>query len=188
MSPPREGSANAPRSLAGYAVLGLVAEGTTHGFAVARFLTPEADVGRVYVVARPAVYREIELLAVAGLVQELTSQRSSCGPRRTPLRITSMGRRLLDEWLWRPVEHVRDLRTEFLVKLVLIERAGLDPAGLIAAQADRLSPVLAGLKAKYAQAQGFDQAVALWRVKSAEAALEFLADLRVERATATTMR
>jgi PadR family transcriptional regulator AphA len=167
--------------LAGYTVLGLIGEGGTHGFAVARLLAADGEIGQVYEVARPAVYREIESLVSAGLVQHLPVEPGDRGPRRTPLAITRPGRRLLERWLWNPARHVRDIRTEFLVKLALIERTGRDPAPLIAAQLAAVSPVVAGLVDRHLDSQGFDRAVSLWRVKSAQAAEQFLAELAADR-------
>jgi PadR family transcriptional regulator AphA len=168
-------------SLTGYAVLGLIGEGGVHGFAVARSLAAEGEIGQVYEVARPAVYREIETLVASGLVQALPVEPGHRGPQRTPLAITRPGRRLLERWLWSPARHVRDIRTEFLVKLALIERSGRDPSPLITAQLEAVIPVVAGLIDRHSESEGFDRAVSLWRVKSAQAAQQFLAELAVDR-------
>jgi hypothetical protein len=45
------------------------------------------------------------------------------------------------DWLTRPVEHTRDVRSELLVKLALLDRAGKDPQPLLAAQREQLVPV-----------------------------------------------
>ncbi|MGW4800686.1 hypothetical protein ACWEPC_50535, partial [Nonomuraea sp. NPDC004297] len=74
-------------------------------------------------------------------------------------------------WLTRPVAHIRDMRTEFLVKLALLDRAATDPAPLLAAQARRLEPIVAGLRERRERADGFEHLVASWRYETAEAAL-----------------
>lgn len=181
MPPPGHDSRNpgpepAP-SLAEYAALGVVAEGRQHGFAVARLLAPDGDVGRVYGVARPAVYRAIERLTDAGLVEALDVEPGNRGPRRTPLRITRSGRRVLDSWLWAPVRHVRLIRTEFLVKVVLIDRAGGDPTSLIRAQIEVLAPVVDAIAEHHSGTFGSERTVSLWRVRSAQATLQFLEEL-----------
>ncbi len=51
-----------------WAVLALVAEGPTHGFAVARALAPGGEVGRVWAMRRPLVYRTLDVLADRELV------------------------------------------------------------------------------------------------------------------------
>lgn len=164
-------------SLAELAVLGVVAEGRRHGFAVARILEPSGELGLIYGVGRPAVYRSIERLADAGLVGYLDAEPGNRGPRRTPLRVTESGHRALEEWLWEPVGHIRQLRTEFLVKFALIERSGRDPAPLIAAQTEVVAPIVAGIIESQPVAKGTERVVSLWRAHSARAALQFLVEL-----------
>jgi PadR family transcriptional regulator AphA len=171
-------------SLAEYAVVGVVAEGRQHGFAVARLLGSDGEIGRVYGVGRPAVYRAIERLIEVGVIRPLKVEPGDRGPRRTPLSVTPKGRRWLEDWLGRPVHHIRDLRTEFLVKLTLIDRAGLDPSRLIAAQIDALRPIVTSIEAKHGESAGYDRALSMWRAYSARAALQFLVDLAAERASA----
>lgn len=168
-------------SLAEYAALGAVAEGRSHGFAVARLLGPDGDIGRVYGVARPAVYRAVERLIDAGLVQALEVEPGDRGPRRTPLRITRTGRRVLDLWMWAPVKHVRQIRTEFLVKVVLIDRSGGDPSPLIRAQIAVLGPVVDAIAEHHTGTSRSERTVSLWRVRSAQATLRFLEELAEER-------
>lgn len=175
-----------PLSLAEYAVLGLVAGSGTHGFAVARVLAPAGEIGQMYSVARPAVYRAIERLIDTGLVRRMEAEPGQRGPQRTPLRLTATGQRRLDEWLERPVAHVREIRTEFLVKLALLERSGREPRDLVCAQIDVLTPVVSAIAAQQDEASWPDVPVALWRARSAEAALRFLHDLRdLRRGSAT---
>ena len=52
-----------------WAVLALVAEGPTHGFAIARALAPGSDVGRVWAMRRPLVYRALDVLTEQELVR-----------------------------------------------------------------------------------------------------------------------
>lgn len=171
-------------SLAEYAVLGIVAECPVHGFAVARLLGTDGDIGGVYAVARPAVYRAIERLIGLGLLESLSAEKGQGGPRRTPVAVTAEGRRWLEAWLWQPVPHIRELRTAFLVKLTLLDRAGLDPSRLIGEQIDTLEPIVASIEAQRRQRAGRDRAVSMWRAYSARAALQFLIDLVAERAAA----
>lgn len=168
-------------SLAELAVLGVVAGGPLHGFAAARLLSRDGDVGRVYAVARPAVYRAIERLIDARLIEPLDVEPGNRGPRRTPLRLTPAGRRVHESWLWTPVRHVREIRTEFLAKVVFIDRAGGDPSPLIRAQIDVLGPVVEAIAQHYQGSTGSERTVSLWRIRSAEAALQFLHELAADR-------
>lgn len=161
-------------TLTDWVVLALIAEGPRHGWALARLLQHDGDVGRVWTVRRPLVYRAVSQLAELGLVREAGDAPSERGPRRVLVRVTPRGRRALDRWLGQPVEHVRDLRTELLLKLLLSRRAGKDPQPLVHAQRDALLPRRVELERQLEAAAGFDAVLLRWRVESIHAALRFL--------------
>ena len=56
-------------SLPEWAALGVLCEGPRHGWAVARELAPDGEIGRVYSCTRPLVYRALAQLREAGLVE-----------------------------------------------------------------------------------------------------------------------
>src|SRR4051794_23893382 len=109
-----------------WAVLGILGGGPAHGFAVSRRLSGQGDVGRVWSLSRPLAYRAIDQLSRRGLVAPVRSE-SGEGPDRTVVAVTAEGQRRLREWLARPVAHVRDMRSELLLKLVLCELNQVDP-------------------------------------------------------------
>jgi PadR family transcriptional regulator AphA len=164
-------------SLAEHLVLGLIAEHPAHGFALARLVARDGPIGRVYEIPRPVVYRSIGRLVEAGLVQPRGVEHGQGGPQRTVLRITPRGRRVLRAWLSQPVEHVRDLRTEFLAKLALLERIGADPGPLLDAQRQVLEPIVVALAEQKERARDFDRSILAWRYEAARAAVRFLDDL-----------
>lgn len=161
-------------SAATWAVLGVLAEGPTHGFAVAQLLGAGGPLGRVWSVPRPLVYRELNRLVQLGLAVERATERSEQGPARTIVAITPAGRRAARRWLARPVDHVREVRSALLLKLALLDRAGTDPRPLLEAQRQRLQPQLAGLEKLCDRAEGFDLVLAQWRLASSRATLQFL--------------
>ncbi len=172
-------------SAAAWAVLGAVREGPTHGFAVAQLLAADGELGQVWTVGRPMVYRELDKLVGLGLVRERSTQRSERGPARTIVSVTPAGRAAVERWLVEPVEHIRDVRSLLLLKLALIARAGEAPGPLLRAQRDRFGRQLDGLLAARDAAEGFDRVLAQWRVAGSQAAVEFLdlalADARAQR-------
>src|SRR5262245_30857708 len=97
-------------SLTEHAVLGVLAERPTHGFAIARTLSPTGSVGRVLTVRRPLVYRALDRLVDIGLAQPVHSEPGEAGPQRVIHKATPNGRRRLNRWLDEPVQHIRDLR------------------------------------------------------------------------------
>jgi len=159
-------------SLTEWVVLALVAESATHGFAVARELEAGSDLGRILTVHRPLVYRALDRLRDHGLIQDGTTEPGDSGPNRTVKRVTRSGKKALATWFTEPVDHVRDLRITFLIKLRLTERLGADRGPLVEAQRNELASTFDRLAA------GDDtDVVDQWRRHSAAAAASFLADL-----------
>lgn len=174
-------------SLAEWLVLCLVCEAPAHGFAITRILADDGDLGQIWRVPKPVIYRALQRLEAVGLVATIEIQPSSEGPARSLVDATVAGRRAATTWLKRPVSHNRDIRSELLVKLALLERAEADAAPLLAAQREKLEPVSAALRARLAEATGFDRTVTLWRCETVAATLRFLDALR-EPATAARAR
>lgn len=161
-----------------WAVLGSVSEGPTHGFAVARLLAEDAPVGRVWTVSRQDVYQALKKLVQLGLIGERSTEPGNRGPTRTIVAATPAGKRVLRRWLNEPVDHVRDVRSLLLLKLLLLDRAGRDPRPLIDAQRARLTPLLEGLESQRRYTEGFERVLVEWRVTSCRATLQFLEGLR----------
>ncbi len=181
------GPAQPRLSLAEWLVLCLVCEAPTHGFALARMLAGDGELGQVWRVPKPVVYRALQRLEAMELVATIEVQPSSVGPARSLVDVTKAGRRAAEAWLTRPVSHNRDIRSELLVKLALLDRAGADPAPLLDAQRDKLQPVNEALRTRLAEASGFDRTVSLWRCENMAATLRFLEAMR-EPATAVRAR
>jgi len=163
-------------SLADWVVLGVVAEAPTHGWPIVRTLRGDGELGRIWTVPRPIVYRSLTTLTDRGFVEESGTESESRGPKRTIVRVTSTGRAALKRWLATPVEHVRDVRTEFLVKLALLDRAGKSSQELVDRQIAHLEPVIRAVSAP-PTGEGFDVVLARWRREQALAVDRFLRSL-----------
>ncbi|MEV6926467.1 PadR family transcriptional regulator [Dactylosporangium sp. NPDC051485] len=161
-------------SLAEWIVLTLVDEGPAHGFAIAALTAEDGDVGRAWHVPRPIVYRAADRLTAAGLLVVTETTAGHRGPQRSILTTTEAGAAAVADWLARPVGHVRDLRSEFLVKLALLTRRGCALDALVAAQREVLAPLEPALARRRAEATGFTAILAAWRHENARAALSFL--------------
>jgi DNA-binding PadR family transcriptional regulator len=150
--------------------LALVAEAPTHGWAVARLLAPEGELGRIWALSRPLTYRAIDQLVAAGMVAR-TGNEPGQGRARTIVAATAAGKRRNRRWLDQPVAHLRDVRTELLVKLELRRRVGLPLAPLLEAQQEAFAPIVERLR----RAGDHDtDLVALWRQESAGTVERFL--------------
>jgi DNA-binding PadR family transcriptional regulator len=161
----------AERPLAEWVCLALVDEAPTHGWAVARTLAPEGDVGRIWSLSRPLTYRAIDRLVADGLVVA-SGVAPGSGPARTMLRTSPAGRRAARSWLRQPVAHLRDVRTELLCKLVLAERRNASARPLLDAQRQTFAPAFEALTRR-ARARDAD-VVDRWRHESSEAVRAFL--------------
>jgi PadR family transcriptional regulator AphA len=132
-------------------------------------LAPDGEVGRIWSLSRPLTYRAID-----GLVEKhLITRRGHAAGRgrdRVILEPTPAGRRVAARWLDEPAQHLRDVRTELLVKLFLRKRIGLDNEPLLAAQLQIFAPTIDVLTSTDAD----DDFVDLWRRESARAVRRFL--------------
>jgi DNA-binding PadR family transcriptional regulator len=161
-------------SLSEWLVLCLVCEQPRHGFAIARLLEAEGTLGKVWRVPKPVIYRALQRLEQLGLVRTAEQQASSQGPVRSLVDATEAGREAAAAWLTTPVSHTRDVRSELLVKLALLDRAGTDPRPLLATQREHLVPLAGALHARLDDATGFDRTLALWRYETVSATIRFL--------------
>jgi PadR family transcriptional regulator AphA len=164
-------------TLAEWAVLGLLGCGPQHAFAIVKSLARGGEFGRIWAVPTPVVYRAVNTLREDGLIEVVGEERSDAGPPRTLLSITRTGKRRLDAWLNTPVTHMRDVRSELMLKLAFLARMRRSAAPLVEAQAEAFAPMLKGLQANVKSAEGdgsFDVALSRWRLESARAVMRFL--------------
>jgi tRNA-Thr(GGU) m(6)t(6)A37 methyltransferase TsaA len=161
--------------------LGLLCEGPRHGWAIARELAPEGELGRVHACTRPLVYRALGQLRDSELVEEKGTAASEEGPARTTLAATRRGRAAFRKWRDSAVEHVRDLRSELMLKLLFQERAGTDPSGLLREQAAFLTRAELVLERQLRSSTAFERTLVLWRLSVVRAALSFVEALLDQR-------
>ncbi len=163
-------------ALAEWTVLVLLSQRPAHGFALSQLTAPDGELGRIWRIPRPVVYRAIGRLVEAGLIAP-ASVEPGLGPQRTIYTVTGPGRQEAERWLSTPVEHVRDIRSQLLIKLALLHRAGRDPADLLSRQRAALEPIAHAMQAPGAGRDGFDAILLAWRRATATAALGFLDDI-----------
>ena len=165
-----------PIALAERTVLVLLSQRPAHGFAVSQLTAPGGELGRIWRIPRPVVYRAIGRLLDAGLIMA-ESVEPGLGPQRTIYTVTARGREEAERWLCTPVEHIRDIRSHLLIKLSLLHRAGRDPAELIRRQRAALEPIARAIQAPHDERDGFDEILLAWRRATAAAALGFLDEI-----------
>lgn len=105
-----------------------ICEQSTHGFAIAALLGPDGSLGRVWRVPKSMVYRAIERIERLRLIRTVGEVDSPYGPARSLLEATTAGQGASAQWLNTPVGHARDIRSELMIKLALLDRAGTAPS------------------------------------------------------------
>ena len=129
-----------------WAVLSLLCERPAHGWALARQLSPTGELGSIWSLTRPLVYRSLEILEDRELIVPAGSEPGARGPNRTIFRATPAGHAAVAQWLTEPVEHVREGRSLLLLKLVFAQRVCVDPRPMLIAQQETLEEAIASLE------------------------------------------
>jgi PadR family transcriptional regulator AphA len=155
-----------------WACLGILCGQPSHGWAIVTRLKPDGDIGRVWHLSRPLTYRALDQLARRGWIAPVGEEPGTAGPNRTILAVTRTGRARFRAWICTPVEHLRDLRGELLLKLVFAELLGIDMTAMLEAQATLIERQAAALAE--AHAAGDDDVVTLWRIEATDAARRFV--------------
>ncbi|HEV7863010.1 MAG TPA: PadR family transcriptional regulator [Acidimicrobiia bacterium] len=160
-------------SLTEWVVLGLLSEAPSHGFAVARSLSRATALGQVWTVPRPLVYRAIGRLEEQGMIAVAGEEPGEPGPPRMVYHATGKGKKAVAQWRGEPVQHLREVRSAFLAKVLLRQRAGEVLAPLVADQRAVFEPLFQRLADQFTEREG-DRVVASWRYESSQAVARLL--------------
>ncbi len=101
-------------SPAEHAVLGLIRERPTYGYELKSQLGGARGLGRVCPVEPAMVYAILRSLAGFELID---GEWDDSSRRKAIYTITAEGARAFDRWLRQPAERMRDVRSDFLIKL-----------------------------------------------------------------------
>ena len=159
--------------LARNVVLALVVHTPRHGWAIHEQLSPTGDIGHAWTLSRQLVYRAIDTLVEDGLVKRATPKDGG-GADKVIISPTATGKRTAMHWLDSPVTHLRDVRTELVLKVMLRDKMGLPLGSFLEAQHGIFDPLIASINK-----DASDSPVNLWRRESANAVKRYLS--RLER-------
>jgi PadR family transcriptional regulator AphA len=159
--------------LARNVVLALVVHTPRHGWAIHEQLSPTGDIGHAWTLSRQLVYRAIDTLVEDGLVKRATPKDGG-GADKVIVSPTATGKRTAMHWLDSPVTHLRDVRTELVLKVMLRDKMGLPLGSFLEAQHGIFDPLIASINK-----DASDSPVNLWRRESANAVKRYLT--RLER-------
>ncbi len=157
-----------------WAVLSLLCERPAHGWALARQLSPNGELGSIWSLTRPLVYRSLEILEARELIVTAGSEPGARGPNRTIFRATPAGHAAVARWLTEPVEHVREGRSLLLLKLVFAQRVCLDPRPMLTAQQETLEDAIASLEERVSESAGTSAILLRFRLESSRGVERFI--------------
>ena len=162
-----------------YAVLGLLALQPMHGYEMARSFDTQ-DLGEVCPIDKGLLYAYLRNVEERGLV-DWSEERVGHRPPRKTYRPTDEGRTVLDRWLRRPVERMRQARLDLLVKLYFLHR--LDASAeraLLARQIDVCDEYRRRLEERLPASADFERLVLQSKLSAADGTAAWLRQYALE--------
>jgi PadR family transcriptional regulator AphA len=165
------------RNPAEYLILGALAGGNLHGYDLYQYL--EGHLGRIWTLGRSQTYALLSRMERAGLVTH-ERQPQEKRPDRKNFSLTPTGRKIFQRWVKAPVEHIRDLRLEFLAKIHFLEESDRKSLKeLIASQQGICRDKLFRIEERKRSAvAGLERLTCDFRLSQVEAALRWLDDFK----------
>jgi PadR family transcriptional regulator AphA len=161
-----------------FCLLALLCEHQSHGWSLSTTLARDGEIGAIWSIARPLVYTGLRRLETEGMIVTTGLERGQRGPHRVIYGPTPAGRKAVREWLLQPVEHVREIRSLFLLKVVLAQRLNLDTKPLLVAQRALMTPFVAWLEARVddvdAASEPTEATVLYFRLETAQTTVRFI--------------
>jgi DNA-binding PadR family transcriptional regulator len=163
-----------------YAILGLLHEQPAHGYELQRSFSAHGDLAEVAQIEQPTLYAALKDLATRELIAG-NETREGARPPRTVYALTVDGERLLTAWLRAPVQRLRQVRLDFLLKVYFARRRGVrEVRALVDAQIRACHDYLAALEEQGAKLspEDFAYLVVESRTSAARSTLEWLREYR----------
>ena len=156
-----------------YAVLGLLHEAPAHGYELQRHFAADGDLGTVLPVEQASLYGTLKDLAARGLIRGV-ERREGLRPPRTVYELTEAGTRTLDRWLKQPVDRLRRVRVDFLLKVYFTRPRGRRALRTLLDAQIRACEVYLGQLDVRAEADEFAALVVESRASAARSTLDWL--------------
>ena len=156
-----------------YAVLGLLRHHPMHGYEMARYFDRD-DLSEVCPIEQIMLYTYLRNIEERELVA-WTEVRVGLRPPRKLYELSETGRALVESWLDEPVQRLREVRFEFLLKLYFLHAAAHErERTLLARQIAICEAYRARLAEKEAASLGFARLVAASKRSGADSTLGWL--------------
>lgn len=163
-----------------YAILGLLRTQPAHGYELQRSFNEGSDLAGVVHLEQASMYAALKDLAGRGLI-EGTETREGARPPRTVYSLSRRGERQLDAWIRKPVERLRQVRLDFLLKVYFArQRSEAMVRSLVDAQLATCHRYLSDLEARASELEpeSFAYVVNESRTSAARSTLEWLREYR----------
>jgi PadR family transcriptional regulator, regulatory protein AphA len=162
-----------------YAVLGLLALRPMHGYEMARYFAAD-ELGEVCPVDHGSLYTYLRNLEERAFVSHHETRVGQRPPRKV-FHLTPAGAATVEGWLRAPVERMRAVRLEFLLKLYFLHHldAGAE-LQLVRGQVDMCQAYETRLAARAETATGFDRLVTMSKLSAATATISWLTQYAAE--------
>jgi DNA-binding PadR family transcriptional regulator len=164
-----------------HTLLGLLEREPRHGYDLAREFTAGTVLGEIVHLEPSMLYAYLKKLEGLGQVRSIVQTQGARPPRKV-FELTDDGERALVDWLSEPVEHTRDLRLEFLLKLAIARERpddDTDIRALFERQHAVCETFVASLRAQLdAEEDEFKRLIIEMRLAQNQALLDWLARAR----------
>jgi len=105
-----------------YALLSFLISRPMHGYEMHQMLQKLPGLSRVWTLKQALLYAKLEKLENSGLIAPYPTMEHNFTPPRKYFQITESGKTTLETWFHETVIKSRDMRQEFLAKLLLIRQ------------------------------------------------------------------
>jgi PadR family transcriptional regulator, regulatory protein AphA len=162
-----------------YAVLGLLALRPMHGYEMARYFDADA-LGEVCPVDHGSLYTYLRNLEDRSFISHHETRVGQRPPRKV-FHLTPAGAATVEGWLRSPVERMRAVRLEFLLKLYFLHHLDLGAElQLVRGQIETCQAYEERLAGRATLATGFDRIVTMSKLSAAAATLSWLTEYATE--------
>ncbi|MHA1888015.1 MAG: PadR family transcriptional regulator [Promethearchaeota archaeon] len=101
------------------ALLGFLVNGAKHGYELHKEISDPEGIGGVWHVKIGKMYSMLKKLEKQGLIKAISGQDGN-RPPKTTYYLTEQGKNTFYDWMITPIQHGRDLRILFLLKIYLM--------------------------------------------------------------------
>lgn len=111
-----------------HSILALLDEEPMHGYEIHQRLNKMSGIDKIWNLKQALLYSKLERLESSGFIEQITSSDPGTLPARNVFKLTPAGKQSLMDWIATPVQKARNIRMDFLGKLIIARRYGTDHA------------------------------------------------------------